>query len=260
MASTTNNAVAAEDARATISAVSTGISSGASAISSAVQGDIGGAIGSVIGGGLEVASTFAQAAVANDLTTSNANASGTYTITTGNSAQAANSYNASLKNTNSNAITANTNSLTSGTAANSAATMKGNADRSANAAANAIENGIKQAALRAPLTYGTFANGDTAAQKPIGLFAHIQTQSKAAISAAGDEFARYGYAYNKQWSFNGNWNIGKYFTYWKLRDFWVSNLDVPDLYMDRIRFFLFGGVTVWRKPEYIGNIDIYDNF
>lgn len=152
------------------------------------------------------------------------------------------------------------NSYVIGSAANSASAIYTNSDRVANAAADAITNGIKQAALRAPFTYGDFANGDSAANKPIALFAQIQTQSKAAISAAGDEFARYGYAYEKQWRFNGNWNVGKYFTYWKLRDFWVDNLNVPDMYMDKLRFFLFGGVTIWRKPEYIGKIDIYDNF
>lgn len=152
------------------------------------------------------------------------------------------------------------NSYITGSAANSAATQKANANRNADNARNAIYNGIKQSALRAPFTFGTWENGENAANKPIGLFAHIQTQSKNAISCAGDEFARYGYMFEKQWNFNGDWNIGKYFTYWKLKDFWVSNLNVPDLYMDRLRFFLFGGVTIWRKPEYIGKINIYDNF
>lgn len=250
----------ATEMQGSISAGAAGVSGAAGMFSSALKADIMGAAGSAVNGIVGAATTLARTSVAVGLKSSQARQS-----------QRNNTDQAELANTNTqnkadaqtsaaSSITAAQNSLTSGSTANSAATQKGNADRSANAAADAITNGIKQAALRAPLTYGTFANGDTAAQKPIGLFAHIQTQSKAAISAAGDEFARYGYAYNKQWSFNGNWNIGKYFTYWKLRDFWVSNLNVPDLYMDRIRFFLFGGVTVWRKPEYIGNIDIYENF
>lgn len=135
-----------------------------------------------------------------------------------------------------------------------------NADRAKDTAQNAIENSIKQAALRSPFLYGNFADGDTATTKPIALFANIVTQGKAAIAAAGDEFARYGYALDMQWEFDGDWNVGKYFTYWKLRDFWVSGLNVPDLYMDKLRFFLFGGVTVWSAPEHIGNVDIYDNF
>ena len=135
-----------------------------------------------------------------------------------------------------------------------------NADRDKARAQSAIDNDIKQAALESPSLFGSFANGDNATTRPIALFAHVVTQSVSAIESAGDEFLRYGYMYDKQWNFSGDWNIGKYFTYWKLRDFWVTNLNVPDMYMDKIRFFLFGGVTIWRKPEYIGKRTIYENF
>ena len=135
-----------------------------------------------------------------------------------------------------------------------------NAGRSRAQAQSAITNDIAQAALRSPFVYGSFADGDNATTKPMALFANIVTQSKSAIASAGDEFLRYGYALDKQWDFNGNWNIGKYFTYWKLRDFWVTNLNVPDMYMDKLRFFLYGGVTIWRKPEDIGKVSVYDNF
>ena len=123
-----------------------------------------------------------------------------------------------------------------------------------------IQNDIKQAALRAPFVYGEFANGNTATTRPMALIANVVTQDKHAIASAGDMFLRYGYMYDRQWSFNGNWNIGKHFTYWKLKDFWVKNLNVPDMYADSLRFFLFGGVTVWRAPEEIGNVGIYDNW
>lgn len=139
-------------------------------------------------------------------------------------------------------------------------TTVANAGRDRTNAQNAIANDIAQAALNEPMQYGAFAAGESAVTRPIGLFAHIVTQSASAIASAGDEFLRYGYMLDRQWSFDGNWNIGKYFTYWKLKDFWVSNLNVPDMYMDRLRFFLFGGVTVWRKPEDIGHVTVYDNF
>lgn len=127
-----------------------------------------------------------------------------------------------------------------------------------NAAAN-VANDVKQAALRQPFEFGQFSGGN-GATKPIALFANVVTQSGSAIASAGDEFLRYGYKLERQWEFDGNWNIGRYFTYWKLRDFWVSNLNVPDMYMDKLRFFLFGGVTIWRKPEDIGKRTIYENF
>lgn len=158
------------------------------------------------------------------------------------------------------AVTDINNAATTAIAATNSATILANAARTRSAAQSAIANDIAQAELNAPLQYGSFNNGDTATTKPIALFAHVITQSKSAIESAGDEFLRYGYALDKQWSFDGNWNVGRYFTYWKLRDFWVSNLNVPDLYMDKLRFFLFGGVTVWRKPEDIGRVSIYDNF
>ena len=93
-----------------------------------------------------------------------------------------------------------------------------------------------------------------------GVRLNVRTQSKSAIKCAGDEFLRYGYMLEQQWDFDGNWNVLPYFTYWKLRDFWIRSLNVPDAYVDRIRFFLFGGVTVWSKPEYIGHKTIYENY
>lgn len=258
---TANSTIAANEMQGAIGAAA-GLANGVTgAVGSFMSGGgVAGAVASGVGALVGSAATLASTAVTNGLTADQA----AYTVAGNNvSASSAHSVNTTKANyatsTQSSACAAD-NSVTSGTAANSAALQKGNADRTANAAADAIENGIKQAALRAPLTYGNFANGDTAAQKPMALFAHIQTQSKAAIQAAGDEFARYGYMLDRQWEFSGNWNIGRYYTYWKLRDFWVSNLNVPDMYMDRLRFFLFGGVTVWRKPEFIGNIDMYGNF
>lgn len=143
--------------------------------------------------------------------------------------------------------------------ANTVATQKANALRNSTNAQNAIDNQVKQSGIQAPREFGTFANGDTAANKPVGLFANVVTQSDSAIAQAGDEFLRYGYAYNQYWEFDGNWNIGKHYTYWKVSDFWVQGLNVPDMYMDRLRFLLFGGVTVWRKPEEIGKVSIYEN-
>ena len=52
----------------------------------------------------------------------------------------------------------------------------------------------------------------------------------------------------------------KHFSYWRLYDFWVEGLQVPDMYVDKIRFFLFGGVTVWKNPEEIGRIGLYENY
>lgn len=143
--------------------------------------------------------------------------------------------------------------------ANNAATQIANAGRTRDTALGAVENQLNQAALNAPDYIGTNANGESAAIKPMALFSNIITQNDYAIARAGDEFLRYGYAYDRQWAFDGDWNVAPKFTYWKLSDFWVNGLQVPDMYVDKIRFFLFGGVTVWRNPDDIGNISIYEN-
>ena len=103
------------------------------------------------------------------------------------------------------------------------------------------------------------SSADAATTRPQALFANIVTQSKAAIKQAGDEFLRYGYRLDQFWEFDGNWCVGKHFTYWKLKDYWVQSNDMQDYYQDAIRFFLMGGVTVWAKPEEIGAVSIYDN-
>ena len=121
-----------------------------------------------------------------------------------------------------------------------------------------ITNSIKQAALGAPAIYGSTANGEFATTRPMGLFVNVVTESDYAIQRAGDEFLRYGYYLDKQWPFDGNWLVGKFFSFWKLRDYWSSN-QIPDRFSDQLRFLLFGGVTVWRRPEEIGKVSIYDN-
>ena len=123
---------------------------------------------------------------------------------------------------------------------------------------NRIANGISQAALRAPLVYGSVSNAELSTVRPMALFANIVTESDYAIQRAGDEFLRFGYYYDKQWQFDGNWCIGDHFTFWKLRDYWSTN-QIPDQFADQLRFFLLGGVTVWKKPEDIGEVSVYDN-
>lgn len=260
VASSATSTISANEQQGNISAAA-GIANGVvGAVGNAVSGNPVGAVSSAVGGVIGAASTLASTAVANGLTAAQA----TYT-------QASNSAHATASNTKTswdvnNQTGTNTdltdiqNNMSSGTAANSAATQKANASRNAAASQSAIDNDIAQASIGEPLQFGAFANGESATTKPIALFAHVVTQSKSAIASAGDEFLRYGYALDMQWPFDGDWNVGKYFTYWKLRDFWVRNLNVPDMYMDKLRFFLFGGVTVWRKPEDIGNVTVYENF
>lgn len=267
----TNNQIDYKYATGTTAAVSSAlngaVSGGATfasggpyaAAAAALTGGVIGAVTSGLNTQAGVNYDSAQAGAANNQMSRNNNASQTATSDEASASialenakcSANNSYNTGVGAANAAAIISKGNNTYNAAVAN--------ATNSYNTAVGAIANQINQAALNAPEIFGDLANGEDTANKPIGLFANIVTQNDYAISRAGDDMLRYGYMYGKQWDFNGNWTPGKHFTYWKLEDFWVRNLNVGDMYMDKLRFFLYGGVTVWKNPEDIGNISIYEN-
>lgn len=257
----TNNQISADKQLASISSSAAMAKAGVGAVSSLLEGNILGAIGSVVNGGIESSSMMASVNVSVNQSTTQMQLQQTYN-TAGSNSATDNSYNkASHAIDNAESVRDNNNALTIGSTAATAATTRANALRSYNTATNAIDMQVAQAAIEAPQKFGDSVSGDTATTRPIGIFADIITQDDYSISFAGDEMLRYGYFLNRQWQFNGDWNQPKcrYFCYWKLSDFWVSNLSIPDMYVDKIRFFLYGGVTVWRDPSYIGHKGIYDN-
>lgn len=250
---------AANEQQAAISAAS-GVASGVmGAVGSLATGNPVGAVSAIVGAGIGAASTMASSNVAISLTNTQSSITQTANLSHATLSNAYTVAKSNIQQSTQTGITGAQNDLTTGSAANTAAMMLANAGRDKATGESAIANQIAQASIGQPMEFGAWNYGDLASSRPMGLFANVVTQSDFAISNAGDEFLRYGYMYGKYWNFNGDWNIGKYYTYWKLKDFWVSNLNVPDMYMDKLRFFLFGGVTVWRKPEYIGHVSIYDN-
>lgn len=281
IAQTAVSQIQAAEAQAAVTAASGAITGVTGAIAAAATGNIAGAVSSAVNGLVGAGSTLASTSIGVNLTSSLAAIQEASNEDHSEAATDKTGQDVGTQQATASSMTTAQNTLTSGMAANTSATQKANATRSqttakanalrdqttmkanalrdANNSQAAIDNSVKQAALREPFIYGDFSNGESANSKPVAMFANIVTQSKSAIASAGDEFLRYGYMLDRQWDFDGNWNVGKYFTYWKLRDFWVYNLNIPDMYMDKIRFFLFGGVTVWRKPEYIGKVSVYDN-
>ena len=253
---------------AAVSAAVNGAVSGGTTL--AAGGPYAAAAGAVIGGVMGAIGSAVTMQAGVNYTDAQEEASQTQMSRTNLVAQTATSDEATAAITFENSKNSAANSYTSGASAANAAAITSkatntynaataNATNNYNTATSAIANQVNQAALNAPEVFGDFANGDDAANKPIALFANIVTQNDYAISRAGDEMLRYGYMYGKQWEFDGNWTPGEKFTYWKLEDFWVRNLNVGDMYMDKLRFFLYGGVTIWKSPEDIGNVSIYEN-
>lgn len=204
--------------------------------------------------------TTTKANATRNYNTDTANATRTYNAAIANNADAytadttnnAATYNTAIANADRSKTTAlNNNALTETTALAIATRNKDTADL-------AIMRAVQQAALEAPKTFGEFSNGDTSTTRPMGAFVNVVTQSDDLIEQTGDYFLRFGYAVNRAWHFT-SWHMMPRFTYWKCSDIWVSGNNVPDAYLDEIRFYLLGGVCVWKTPEDIGNISIYEN-
>lgn len=229
------------------------------AVSGAFSGGVAGAIGGLVSGAISGAAGMAQGQVSVNLNNTQAETTVAYTANILGVKNNSNTLRTGIQNTANSDNTDTNNDYLTAANANNAATQKANALRVANNAQDAIDNRIMQAGLDAPQEFGSFENGGHSTTRPLGMFANVVTESIHAIRRAGDEFLRYGYAYNGAWDFDGDWNVCEHFTYWKLSDFWVKGLNLPDAYMDRLRFFLFGGVTVWRNPEDIGRVTIYEN-
>lgn len=271
---TTNNEVDKANASATIaaaggvinSAVGGAVSGGSSA---GPIGAVTGAVSGLITGGISAATSLATNAIAVSALESQSEAVISNSQSKLGETQLSNTNRTDNANSAKTAQTNATNNAISTSANNSAATLSENAIRTYNTAVNnasitydnagkRISNQVSQAALRSPFIYGQVTNADYATTRPLALFVNIITESNYAIARAGDEFLRFGYMLDKQWDFNGNWLIGKHFTFWKLRDYWSTN-QIPDKFADQLRFLLFGGVTVWGNPNDIGKVSIYDN-
>jgi hypothetical protein len=49
------------------------------------------------------------------------------------------------------------------------------------------------------------------------------------------------------------------FTYWKMQETYISSAPMPETFKQSIRGIFEKGVTVWKTPSDIGNIDISTN-
>ena len=256
---TASATIQADEQQAAISAASAAASGIAGAIGAAASGNIGGAVSSAVNALIGGATTLASTSVAVHLTSAQA---GIAIQNNGYHSEAAtdkSEADTATQRATATSLTDVQNTLVEGHAANNAATIIANAARDRATVTSAIANQQSQAAIGEPSTFGDFQNGDYATSRPLALFSNVVTQDEYTIRKCGDDFLRYGYSYGAQWQFDGNWCPMKHFTYWRLTDFWVKDLQVPDMYVDKLRFFLFGGVTVWKKPEDIGHVALYEN-
>lgn len=119
---------------------------------------------------------------------------------------------------------------------------------------------VQDAKLIQPTTAGQLG-GDVfnLAMFKWGVFAKVKTLQPSIMSAIGEYWLRYGYAVNRFGQVPPDFQCMTKFTYWKLRETYISSGPVPEAFRQALRGIFEKGVTVWSNADDIGMIDIADN-
>lgn len=248
-------------------------------LASGVLGAVGSlATGNVIGAVGGLASTLIGSATANANTSVSIGANSAVTgmqvgvnISKTNAAVITAQNVTNIQNTTQTAITSTSNAASATQASNSASVSKNNAWYSREDAHYADDNMLRQAFQAVNNRYKdiTHANNVQVGMEQgsqledswhtRGLQFNVRTQRNDAIAAAGDQFRRYGYACNRNWNFE-DFNVMSKFTYWKAGELWLTgDTGIMEAAQQRIKDMISRGVTVWRTPDDIGRVSIYEN-
>lgn len=170
------------------------------------------------------------------------------------------------------ANTATQNAANTAITAATTATMDSNADWTRDATIEASKSNLVQAQREAEAQYRNHRLGTPVLETGYsgdaypdvferrGIRMNVRTQTKAAIAQVGDAFLRYGYALHRAWDMSNGFHYGKHFTFWKAEDIWINEGNgLSGNAVNIIGEILLKGVTVWKNPEEIGKISIYDN-
>jgi hypothetical protein len=120
---------------------------------------------------------------------------------------------------------------------------------------------VQDARLTQPTTSGQ-VGGDAfnLAKYKWGYDLKLKTLQPAAMRTVGEFWLRYGYRVNQfVQSMPFDLQVMEKFTYWKLRETYLTSSECPETFRQTIRGIFEKGVTVWRDPDDIGFIDIADN-
>ena len=119
---------------------------------------------------------------------------------------------------------------------------------------------VQDAKMIQPTTAGQ-VGGDAFNLATIGWGVHVKLKQihPGVMRQIGDYWLRYGYAINRWMVVPDNFHVMTKFTYWKLKEVYLTRSNIPEYYKGVIRGIFEKGVTVWRDPEEIGRVDISEN-
>lgn len=92
-----------------------------------------------------------------------------------------------------------------------------------------------------------------------GYTVKVKMLQAAVMSAIGELWLRYGYAVNRYGRLPADLAVMTHFTYWKLKEAYIVSANCPETYKQTMRGIFEKGVTVWKNPADIGNIDTATN-
>lgn len=120
---------------------------------------------------------------------------------------------------------------------------------------------VQDARLTQPTTSGQMG-GDAfnlAAYK-WGYDIKVKMLQNAAMTVIGEYWLRYGYAVNRFGRMPSNFQVMDRFTYWKLKETYITGSRCPESFKQIIRGIFEKGVTVWANPADIGFVDMGENY
>jgi len=119
---------------------------------------------------------------------------------------------------------------------------------------------VQDAKLTQPTTSGQ-VGGDAflLATYRWGVELKVKMVQPAVMNAIGEFWLRYGYAVNRFSVMPASLMVMDRFTYWKCKEVYLTAANCPETFKQTLRGIFEKGVTVWKNPADIGNIDTAEN-
>ena len=125
---------------------------------------------------------------------------------------------------------------------------------------SAIQARVQDAKLTQPSASGT-VGGDAfnLTQYKMGVDVKLKMPPRGAIEAVCEYWLRYGYAINRYMVPPENLMCMTRFTYWKMKETYITDARCPEPIKQAIRGIMESGVTVFKNPDDIGTVDPGEN-
>lgn len=119
---------------------------------------------------------------------------------------------------------------------------------------------IQDAQMIQPTTSGQSGGDGFMYSLQGGYFVHckMKLMNSNAMTMIGEYWLRYGYAVNRFHKLS-KLNVMSKFTYWKVKELYITSSRCPETYRQSIRGIFEKGVTVWENANDIASLDIGNN-